>query len=308
MNTRREFLGMAAGALATAGCATVRREPVASGARVRFGACLGFDQAERMKDIGFDFIERDVASALMPDKGEDDWKKQCAMIRALPLPLMSCNGFLPGRFRLTGKEADHETALKYAVTACRRADEAGVKTIVFGSGGARNVPAAFKPGGVRDWPWGFGPEEGRDQFAAFCRELAKRIAGLEVTVVIEPLSPNETNIVNYVWQGMQIVDEVASPRLEQLADIYHMLQGREPARSIVEAGRHLRHVHIAEPKTRQFPGHDPAAVPAFKPYFDALRAIGYTGGVSCECGWGDGRDFEKNLATALATLKAGFGV
>ena len=36
----------------------------------------------------------------------------------------------------------------------------------------------------------------------------------------------------------------------------------------------------------------------------ALRAIGYAGGVSCECGWGRKEDLAKNLETALKTLRS----
>ena len=50
-------------------------------------------------------------------------------------------------------------------------------------------------------------------------------------------------------------------------------------------------------------GRMPGDETAEPPYFDALRDIGYAGGVSCECGWGDRKDFAKNLETALATMK-----
>ena len=56
-------------------------------------------------------------------------------------------------------------------------------------------------------------------------------------------------------------------------------------------------------ETRQFPGSDPETVCRLRPYFDALRDIGYTGGVSCECGWGKAEDLAKNLETALKTMK-----
>ena len=151
--------------------------------------------------------------------------------------------------------------------------------------------------------WLVDVERGRDQYAEFCKLLVKRIAGCSVTVVIEPLRPNETDIIHYVWQGLQIVEEVDSPRLRQLADIFHMMMGREPAESIVKAGDRLMHCHIAEWKTRKFPGHDPEQTYRLKPYFDALKEIGYAGGVSCECGWGEPGDLAKNLETALKTMK-----
>ncbi len=264
--------------------------------RILFGACRGIGDTKLMKDIGYDFFESGVAGMFVPDKDDEAWKKQKDAILGAALPLRSCNGFLPGKFRLTGPEASFEEPLAYAEKACRRADEVGVKTIVFGSGGARNVPGDFCS---KERPK---LQEGRDQFRDFCVQLAARIADCKVTVVIEPLCPNESNIINYVWQGLKVVEEVNSPRIQQLADIYHMIMGLEDAESILKAGARLKHCHIAERKTRTAPGLKGDGS-EFVPYFAALKQIGYTGGVSCECGWGDKKDFATNLANALALMK-----
>lgn len=296
--TRRGFL-VGAAAAGFAGCATA-----AGGkgkAKILFGACRGPDDAALLKRVGYDFWEWGVGPAFDPTKGAEWWKRQRDVILSQPLPLRSCNGFIPGSFRLTGPAADHEPALRYAETAMRRAEEVGVKTLVFGSGGARNVPGDITAKDAKDRP---DTERGRDQYRDFCAELCRRVADLKtVAVVVEPLRPLESNIVNYVWQGLQVCEEVGSPRLAQLADIFHMMMGRESADSLRLAGGRLKHCHVASYGTRQFPGSDPATVGRLRPYFDALKAIGYEGGVSCECGWGRKEDLERNLETALTTLK-----
>ena len=297
---RREFIISAAAVTAVPGLSGCRT-PATAGGRILFGACRGPDDVKLMASVGYDFWEWGVGAAFNPDKDAEWWKAQRDRIAVLPLPLRSCNGFIPGRFRLTGPKADHGPALDYAETALRRADEVGVKTVVFGSGGARNVPGDYTIAGVP------GPdvEQGVRQYTDFCRELCRRVSDLKtVQVVIEPLRPNESNIVNYVWQGVQICEDVASPRLAQLADIFHMMMGRESAASLVAAGKWLRHCHIASYGTRSFPGSDPQTVDRLRPYFDALRSIDYEGGVSCECGWGEAKDLAKNLETALTTMKS----
>lgn len=298
--SRRSFLGAgiaAATATATVGCTTARASEPAGG-RILFGACRGLGDAKLMKEIGYDFFENGVAGMLKPMATGDEWKKQRDAILASPIPLRSCNGFIPGNYRLTGPDAKFDDALVYAENACRHADEVGVKTVVFGSGGARNVPYTFGPGAPKKQA---DIEYGVVQYTDFCRRLAERISGLKVMVVIEPLRPNESNIINYVWQGLQVVEDVASPRIRQLADIFHMMMGRESAESIVQAGARLKHVHIATYGKRSFPGANDTE--KFVPYFAALKKIGYAGGVSCECGWGDRKDLAKNLATALETMK-----
>ena len=302
---RREFL-MAAAATGMAGCATSGEKACCASdckygkAHILFGACRPLKDAKLLKAHGYDFIETGAAAAFIPTKSDEEWKKQKDVILNCGLPLRSCNGFIPGTFRLTGPNADFEPALKYAETVLRRADEVGTKAIVFGSGGARNVPGDIC-GPKEQKPL---PEKGVEQYTEFCKILCKRVEDLQtVQIVIEPLRPNESNIINYVWQGMQIVREVNHPRLQELADIFHMICGKESACSLIDAGCHLKHCHIACKETRQYPGYRPDDAEIFKPYFDALKKIGYCGGVSCECGWKDIK-FEDGLDKALALMKS----
>ena len=85
-----------------------------------------------------------------------------------------------------------------------------------------------------------------------------------------------------------------------------MMAGRETPRSLVEAKGLLRHCHIADWYTRNFVGEKPETVFHMRPYFETLKLIDYTGGVSCEPGkggWGRPEDLAKNLETTLTTLK-----
>ena len=299
---RREFL-LGAAAAGFAGCASAPASKDGGG-RILFGACRGIKDVKTMKSVGYDFWEWGCGSAFAPEKDGEWWKRQRDEILAAPLPLRSCNGFIPGKFRLTGPAADHEPALKYGETVLRRAAEVGVKTVVFGSSGARNVPGDFTAKDRSKMP---DLEKGVVQYTEFCRELCRRTEDLgdKVTMVIEPLRPKESNIINFVWQGMQVCEDVNSPRLNQLADIFHMMMGRESACSIKLAASRLRHCHVADYETRQYPGFDPKFTDRLRPYFAALKAIGYEGGVSCECGWGrKGDRFEDALAAALATMRS----
>jgi sugar phosphate isomerase/epimerase len=284
MLNRRDFIGLAAAGAAFAGFGAHK-------GRILFGACRGFGDARLMKEIGYDFIEGGVAHALQPDKSYEAWKPRRDEVRALPLPLRSCNGFLPGKFRLTGEKASFDKPLRYAETACRRADEVGLKCIVFGSGGARNAPK------------GFPKEKAVEQFVDFCRRLGERIADCKVNVVLEPLQPKEANFLNFVREGRELCERIGSPRIRLLADIFHMLQGGEGAQSIEEASpSFLLHCHIAEKGPRTAPGVSSDGS-QFAPYFAALKKIGYEGGVSCECGWGRKEAKRANLAKALAVMR-----
>ncbi len=266
---RREFIALASGAGAVgvfSGCLS----PSTSESKPLFGACCASGGVSTLRDAGYDFWEGGACQIFNPDMDDKWWLEQRAKIMATPLPLRSCNGFIPGKFRLTGPDASFEAPLAFAKKICDRADEVGVVTIVLGSGGARNAPE------------GYPIDKAVAEFTEFCKRLADKIQSNRVTVVLEPLQPKEANYLNFVTQGYELVEKIGSPRIQCLADIFHMMQGGESAESIVKAGGRIKHVHIAEVNTRQYPGKDRCD---FSPYFAALRKIGYCGGISCECGW-----------------------
>lgn len=240
-----------------------------SSSRIPIGVCTGLGDAAELKPMGFDFIEGGVWWALNPKKSDAEWADMKRQILESPLPMISCNGFLPGEFKVSDPRVDFTPALDYAEKACRRADEIGLRYIVFGSGGARRFPADLDRAVCRA------------RFVEFCRALAARIGDCRVTIVFEPLNRRECNFLNTVAEGIELVDEIDSPRFRQLADIYHMLVEGEGPESLVKAGDRLCHVHIAELNGRTWPGCNGED---FGPYFAALRKIGYKGGVSIEGG------------------------
>ena len=111
--------------LAAAGLTGAAHQPLADGTakpKFLFGACQGLDRAAKMKAAGFDFIELGVGGTLRPNDSDEAFKPQLEKLLASPLPIRSCNGFLPGNLKLTGPETFHDQALDYAEKACRRAD------------------------------------------------------------------------------------------------------------------------------------------------------------------------------------------
>lgn len=254
---------------------------------IKLGICASPDRAEKVKAAGFDFIECGVSGQLKPDVDDVKFAPDLAKLTNSALPIQSCNGFIPAKFKLTGPTVDHDAALAYAEIACQRADKANIPFIVLGSGKARQTPD------------GFSPAEGKKQFIAFCQALGKRIANCRVTIVLEPLNKGETNLLNSVAEGIDYVDAINHPRIQLLADFYHMLKENEPADSIRKAGNRIRHCHIAELQGRKAPGTANEDLSAF---FKALRDIHYTGGVSCECSWPK-ENVEEAWKKALDTMK-----
>src|SRR5690606_26144840 len=79
--------------------------------------------------------------------------------------LLAANCFLPGGLKVTGPDVDHARLAAYADTAFHRAASLGIRFIVFGSGGARQIPDG--------WPHA----EGFEQFIRaleICAPLAQK--------------------------------------------------------------------------------------------------------------------------------------
>jgi len=291
MVSRRSFVGMAAGAFAAAaahGCASL----CSTKPKLLFGACRSISDAQVLKDVGFDFVEQSVANLLKPEMSDADYAaKTLPASRKCPLPIRSCNGFLPGSMRLTGPEdkLQWDAALKFADVAFRRADELGINYIVLGSSRARSAPE------------GFSKEKAREQFVEFSKRLADRMdkGKCRVIVVLEPLRAAECNIFNFVEQGIEFVDRIGSPHVRLLADIYHMCSGNEQPDVFAKAGKRILHCHIATRAHRMAPGLEEDDLSA---YLKALAATGYSGGVSIEGSW-KGKDFREAAASAIELLR-----
>ena len=157
---------------------------------------------------------------------------------------------------VVGPSTDHDKILAWAETTFRRAERAGIRYIVFGSGKSRKVPD------------GFSRETAEEQFVRLCKRLGPVAARYRVTVVIEPLNSRETNLINSVSEGASIVERVNHKNIRLLCDLFHMTADGEPPQAIVDAGKHIRHCHIAEAAERTAPGTDGDD---FRPYLRALK-------------------------------------
>ena len=105
-----------------------------------------------------------------------------------------------------------------------------------------------------------------------------------VTLMIEPLSAGECNFINTLAEGAEIVEACDHPGVMLLGDTYHLGHHGEGPEAVRRHGNILRHFHVAEYPSRRYPGADGQS---YVGWFEALRAAGYTGGVSIECRWGD---------------------
>lgn len=251
----------------------------------RIGISTGIANNGILAEAGYSFVEENVRGFLVPAEADSVFEQKLVLLKDSKLPVEACNSFLPGNLKCVGPSPLHEDILKFGETAFRRARMAGVRTIVFGSGGARAIPEGF----LRD--------EAKQQFISVCKQLAPLAKKYNVVISLEPLNTKECNFINSVAEGGDIVQAVNHENFRLLADIYHMLMENESPSNITKYGHLLYHTHIAEKTGRTAPG---VNIEDFTPYFKALKDVKYEGRMAIECSW---KNLGEQAAPALNEMR-----
>lgn len=110
-------------------------------------------------------------------------------------------------------------------------------------------------------------------------KLNEHAADLETTVLYEPINRYESNLINTLGDGLQLLTGIAARNVKLLADLFHMnLEEANIANAIRAAGRHIGHVHFADSNRKAAGmGHTDFAAVVM-----ALREVGYAGYLSAE--------------------------
>jgi sugar phosphate isomerase/epimerase len=253
--------------------------------RAQIGICVDPDRFEAAQAVGFDYVETNASRVAALT--EPDFEKLAAQVAQLRIPVAASMSFIPAAIKLTGPEVDAAKQMAYVTGALARLKRLGVKVVVLGSGGARRVPD------------GFSRDEAFAQLVDFCRRIAPVARDNGITIVVEPLRKQETNIINTAREGLALVKAVDRPEIRLLVDYYHLSEEGENADIIAEAGPLLAHTHIANPKGRVYPlSLDESPYGGF---FSNLCKIGYQGRLSVEAST---KDFEAEAPQALALLRS----
>jgi sugar phosphate isomerase/epimerase len=236
----------------------------------KIGLCTSISNSKILISSGYSYLEEGVRSFLVPTEPEDVFDRKTIILKEAGIPIEACNSFLPGEIKCVGPDLNNEKLMQYTETAFRRAKKTGIKTIVFGSSGSRNIPE------------GFPKTEAKKQFIEVCRQMATIAQKNDIIISLEPLNKKECNFINTVREGGEIVKFVDNNNFRLLADIYHMLMENEGPESLVTNGKFLNHIHIAEKEGCAAPG---VHGEDFTAYFKALKQVGYKGRMSVECNW-----------------------
>jgi D-psicose/D-tagatose/L-ribulose 3-epimerase len=256
--------------------------------KVRIGYCGPLKDIDAIKAAGFDYIE--VRTTEVAALSDADYEQVAAKLKQVGLPVLSANLFLPADIKVTGPAIDKQRQIEYVRRAFDRLSRLGVTLVVFGSGGARQVPE------------GFSHQEAFEQLVDFGKRIAPEARSHNITVAIEPLRHQESNIINTSLEGLAWVNAVSDPNIQLMIDFYHFSIEKEDPSDILKVQDHLRHLHMANPNGRVMPRDWNEY--NYEPFFATLRQIHYDRLISLEAST---KDLPADGPPAIALLNRAFG-
>src|SRR5689334_1765230 len=134
---------------------------------MRFGICTTIENSPLVRDAGWDFVEGSAQALFQGEAGDEQRQRP-----QLALPIPAANMLVPKHLKITGPDASLDQLRPYMTRLLTRAQSVGTTILVFGSGGAREVPA------------GFDRQRATAQIRDFAKMSADLAAARGVTIVV----------------------------------------------------------------------------------------------------------------------------
>ena len=223
--------------------------------------------------FGYRYLVESVGKLISPRTVTDEqFQTNVSKIKSLRVPMYAFNIFIPGELKTVGPDVNETAILEYVNNVFQRCQAAGVNKIIWGSGGSRRVPD------------GFDRNKAKDQFVSIARKIATEASRYNITLALENLNSTETNFITTVSEALDVVKSVDHKNLRLCVDVYHMLKEGESPASILKTKGYVIYCEVAERDGRTPPG---VQGDDFRPYFTALKKVGYNDKIMIECRWED---------------------
>ncbi len=247
---------------------------------------LGVTAPEDAAKVGFEYVELALQDTLALD--EVEFAKLVTRIRSLGIPALSGYGFLPADMKIVGPEVNTAELDRMLTHSMARAVQLGLKMVVYG-----NLNSAS-----RQAPEGYALDLAMKQVVDFGQRAAKEAGKHGIFILFEPMPTRNTNTVNTVAEGIDLVRKVHHPNFGLLVDFSYMTQGKEDMAILKTAAKYIRQVEISNPNGRVYP--KLATEADYAGFFRILKQSGYKGGFSIH---GAPTDFFADAPQAISMLQ-----
>ncbi|MFI3326256.1 MAG: sugar phosphate isomerase/epimerase family protein [Clostridia bacterium] len=222
---------------------------------------------EYVKQCNFDYLEISLSNITSFSEEEFVCFKKFLADEQIEVP--ATMGLLPGGMFVVGPKGDFDKFKNFVDLALDRASQIGAKNVVFGAGGARNIPGGFDRNVA---------VEQFDKALSYVSDLASTYG---ITICLEALHLRETNFISTFKEGAEYVYKIDKPSLKTVLDFFHFNVGREPLSLVEESKDIISHVHYARTLGRAMPL--PSDFEEVANHLSYLKKIGYNDLVSFEC-------------------------
>ncbi len=247
---------------------------------VELGVCEPAAHFERAVAFGFDYYEPEASEIAAMDDGAFTQFK--ARVLASPIRCKAFRSFIRG-LKVVGGDVRPDDLRAYVDRTMARCREVGCEVMVFGSGGARNVPP------------GFPRERAMDQLRSFLRDAGDAARRHDMVIGIEQLRKEESNVINTVGEALALARDVDHSNVRIIVDFYHLRKANENPDVMWEARRDIVHMHFANPSGRVWPKR-PDEDPEYRHFFRVVREMDYRRGLTIEAPNGS---MEKDAEASL---------
>ncbi len=262
--------------------------------KFNYGVCIAptnIKGIETLARLGYDFVEPGFAALSMTTDAE--LNAFAKAIKDNGLTCASCNSFMPGDIKTCGPDMDDNKIKDFLERNFERTAKLGFKSVIFGSGGSRNVPE------------GYDRERAKADITHFLSDLVVPVVKqYDITIGLEELRAEETNIINTCAEAWEYIKAVNDPHIKLLVDLYHVAVMGTPVEELRQYKGFVSHVHIASPTNgRIYPLPTDGDDALYRRFYNILDEIGYEArNISLEGSFGD--NFEKTIAESIVYLKS----
>jgi D-psicose/D-tagatose/L-ribulose 3-epimerase len=165
---------------------------------------------------------------------------------------------------------------------------------------SRDTVVVFGSPKQRSSNGGLTPKECVNIFAEELARAAPQAAACGATLLVEALSPSQTDVVTSLAEAVSMVEQIQSPAVQTMFDVHNAIDESDPHPELLRRFMpHIRHVHVNEMDGRE-PGMGDYR---FDILLAALAELHYSGWVSLEA-FDFSRDSYDVASRAISHLKA----
>jgi len=175
---------------------------------MKIGVCSSIYDIKKVEDFGYDFLEGFISE--ITGLSDEEFRLLVEKTKKNKIKCLAFNMLFPKSIMVVGEEVDMDLISEYASLLFKRVSMLEGEIVVFGSGNSRKFSDS----------WGL--KKAWEQLISVSRLLGEKASKYGITVVIEPLNKDNTNLLNTVTEGIELVQQINHPNVKLLADFYHM--------------------------------------------------------------------------------------